>query len=79
MVYSVIICVHRTIYNGLKDDPTLEKLDIIKNAVPNKKQQVFHLCGKIGETENFPKRVKSYKYSEKGMLSGILMIIEMKK
>jgi hypothetical protein len=52
-VYTVTICVPRTIYDLMKDDPTLGKLDMVKNAWPDDENQVVHLCGKIGETTQF--------------------------
>ncbi len=49
-VYALTICVSRTIYDVMKDDPTSKILDIIKDAWHDEEKQVVYLCDKIGES-----------------------------
>jgi hypothetical protein len=49
-VYALTICIPRTIYDVMKDDPTLKILDIIKDAWHDEEKQVVYLCGEIGES-----------------------------
>jgi hypothetical protein len=74
-VYSLTICVPLDVYDRMKDDPILKELDIIQNAWLDEEKQVVYICSKIGETQNFQQRVRSYKHTKKGISSNILMII----
>ena len=67
-VYALTVSVPEKVYNRLKTDEKLGRLQIVKKAFSA--DECVHLRGKIGETTRFPGRVKDYysRSSGKGML-----------
>ncbi len=62
LVYAVTICVPLKMHERMLKDPSIEELQIIKNACLD--EDLVHLQGKIGELIRFPRREKYYKYTD---------------
>ncbi len=60
-MYALTVYVPRTLYDHMKDDPTLSGLNIIKEAWF--KDQFVHLQRKISESSNVKGRLYNYKRS----------------
>jgi len=60
-VYALTVYVPRTLYDHMKDDPTLGRLNIIKEAWFE--DQFVHLQGKIGESSDVKGRLYNYKHN----------------